>query len=85
VIRPEQEGRYESDVWEEEIAKYIKDLNRVSVTQIARLALGFDVMAKVGTADQRRITAVLKTLRWRPGGRDHDGRFYERISQNVTQ
>jgi hypothetical protein len=78
VIRPEQEGRYESDVWEEEIAKYVKDLSRVTVTQIARLALGFDVIAKVGTADQRRIAAVLKTLGgWKPG-RDWQGRFYER-------
>jgi Virulence-associated protein E len=78
VIRPEQEGRYESDVWEETVANYVRDQNRVTITQIARLALGFDVIAKVGTADQRRIAAVLKTLGgWKPG-RDWQGRFYER-------
>ena len=78
VIKPEQEGRYESDVWEETIKEYLKGQSRVTVTQIARLALGFDTVAKVGTADQRRIAAVLKTLGgWRPG-KDYHGRFYER-------
>jgi Virulence-associated protein E/Bifunctional DNA primase/polymerase, N-terminal len=91
-IAIEQEKRREPDPWEGPIAGYVDGttlnatpLNRANITEIARLALGFDVMAKVGTADQRRIAAVLKTLRWRPGGRDHDGHFYERISQNVTQ
>ena len=78
VIKPEQEGRYEADVWEEDIREYVKGQDRVTVTQIARLALGFDVIAKVGTADQRRIAAVLKSLGgWKPG-RDYRGRFYER-------
>ena len=78
VIRPEQEGRYEADVWEEAIREYLKGQSRVTVTQIARLALGFDTIAKVGTADQRRIAAVLKTLGgWKPG-KDYHGRFYER-------
>jgi predicted P-loop ATPase len=78
VIKPEQKSRYESDPWEETIAGYVKDLSRVTVTQIARLALGFDAIAKVGTADQRRVASVLKELGgWRPG-RDWQGRFYER-------
>ena len=83
VIRPEQESRREEDPWEAPIAEYLDGkgrtylaLTQVSVTQIARLALGFDVMAKVGTADQRRIVAVLKTLRWKPGGRDKHARYY---------
>jgi predicted P-loop ATPase len=79
VIRPEQEGRYEADVWEETVAEYLKGQSRVTVTQIARLALGFDTIAKVGTADQRRIAAVLKTLGgWKPG-KDYQGRFYEKV------
>jgi predicted P-loop ATPase len=78
VITPEQEGRYEADVWEEAIKEYVKGQDRVTVTQIARLALGFDVIAKVGTADQRRIAAVLKALGgWKPG-KDYRGRFYEK-------
>ena len=83
-IAPEQEKRRETDPWEGPIAGYVDgttlnvtSLNRATVTDIARLGLGFDVMAKVSTADQRRIAAVLKTLGWKPG-RDYRGRFYER-------
>jgi predicted P-loop ATPase len=79
VIKPEQESRYESDPWEQTIAEYVKDLDRVNVTQIARLALGFDTIGKVGTQDQRRIVAVLKTLgEWQPG-RERQARFYQRV------
>ena len=34
---------------------YVATLSRVSVTEIARQALDFDAIARVGTADQRRI------------------------------
>ena len=79
VIKPEQESRYESDPWEQTIAEYVKDLSRANVTEIARLALGFDAIAKVGTADQRRIVAVLKTLGdWKPG-RSGQNRYYDRV------
>ena len=77
LIRPEQEGRYDADPWEEAIAEYVAHLSRVSVSEIARQALDFDATARVGTADQRRITAVLASLGWRPG-RDDKGRFYAR-------
>ena len=79
VIKPEQEGRYESDLWEDEIEKYLDGQTKVTITQIARLALGFDTVAKVGKADQNRIIAVLKTLGgWKPG-RSGKSRFYERV------
>ena len=77
VIKPEQESRHEGDAWETTIAGYVETLNRVGVTEIARNALGFETVAKIGTADPRRIAAVLKTLGWNPG-RDYRGRFYER-------
>ena len=47
------------------------------VTDIARQALGFDAIARVGTADQRRIAGVLTSLGWKPD-RDYKGRFYAR-------
>jgi hypothetical protein len=83
TIRSEQEKRREEDPWEGPIAEYIdgkalgvSSIKQVSITEIARLALGFDVIAKVNTTDQRRITAVLKTLHWKPGGRDKHARYY---------
>jgi predicted P-loop ATPase len=76
VIRPEQEGRYDADPWEGPIRDYVENLSRVRVTDVARQALGFEGMARVGTADQRRIAAVLASIGWIPG-RDDKGRFYQ--------
>jgi predicted P-loop ATPase len=75
-IKPEQDGRYDADLWEESIKQYVATRSRVSVLEIARGALDFDAAARVGTSDQRRITGVLTTIGWRPG-RDSRGRFYE--------
>jgi predicted P-loop ATPase len=63
-IVPEQSARYEADLWEESIGKYLRTQSRVTVGQVAREALDF-ATAKVGTADQRRITAAMEVLRWR--------------------
>jgi predicted P-loop ATPase len=62
-IAPQQEARFEEDVWEEKISDWIADKSRVLVGQIAIDALGFPV-ARIGTADQRRIAAVLKRINW---------------------
>ena len=79
VIKPEQEGRYEPDFWEDAIKEYLKGQDRITVSQIAMRALGFENAAKVSKADQNRIAAVLKTLGdWKPG-RDWQGRFYRRV------
>ena len=45
---------------------------RVTVVQVAREALALDV-AKLGTADQRRITTVLERLGWQRGPRGSGG------------
>jgi predicted P-loop ATPase len=79
-IKPEQEGRYDADPWEGPIKDYVATLSRVSVTNLARQALGFDALARVGTADQRRIASVLASLGWKPG-RDDKGRFYEPVAK----
>jgi len=76
-IAPEQEARYEFDAWEEPIVKWLGDVvTRVTVWQIAREALHLET-ARIGTADQRRITAILERLGWRRG-KDWRGRYYER-------
>jgi hypothetical protein len=62
-IKPEQEMRYESDTWEEHIRDYLLVNTKVTVNQIAKEAIGID-KAKVGTADQRRISAIMMRLGW---------------------
>jgi predicted P-loop ATPase len=77
-IKPQQDDRFESDAWEEAIKSYVQGSSRVTVTEIAYIALGFEQMARVGTADQRRIAAVLHSIGWKPI-RDYRGRAYIRM------
>ena len=83
VIKPEQERRRESDPWEAPIAEFLagklnagNPLRETRMIDIARLALGFDSVSRIGTKDQHRIVEVLKALRWGPGGKDEKGRLY---------
>jgi predicted P-loop ATPase len=78
--KPEQDSRYDDDPWERPIKSYVETLSRVSVEDIARQALGFEAMARVGTADQRRITGVLASLGWK-SGRDYKGCFFARAGE----
>jgi predicted P-loop ATPase len=75
-IRPAQDDRFEADPWEEAIATYATRLPRVRVVDVACDAL-FLEKAKVGTAEQRRISAVLIKLGWK-SKRDEKGRWYVR-------
>jgi predicted P-loop ATPase len=63
-IQPEQEARYEADAWEEPIAAYLTEQTKVTVGGVAKDALGFQI-DRLGTADQRRITAILELQGWR--------------------
>jgi predicted P-loop ATPase len=74
-IQPQQAARYEGDAWEEGIADHISTLSRTTISAVAINALGFK-QDRLGTADQRRIAAVLTTLGWRPGKRDMHGRWW---------
>ncbi|WP_207419905.1 VapE domain-containing protein [Roseomonas haemaphysalidis] len=76
-IRPQQEARYEADVWEEVIKAYLSDKERVTVLELAKEALGYSV-DRVGTADQRRLTALLEHLGWEHAPRGHGGVRYWR-------
>ena len=75
-IKPEQDNRYESDPWDEDIAAFVANRERVTVAEIARQALHFEAIARVGTHDQRRIVAILTKLGWELGRRTGKGRWY---------
>lgn len=63
-IAPEQNARYETDAWEDTIAAYLRTVSRTTVLQVAHQALHIDV-PRLGTAEQRRISAAMTRLRWR--------------------
>jgi predicted P-loop ATPase len=62
-IVPEQDARFESDAWEEPIQAYLNKGEKVTVSQVAKEALFLEA-ARIGTADQRRISAILERLGW---------------------
>ncbi len=77
-IRPEQEARYEADAWEELIGTFLHSQNKVTILQGARDGLFLDT-PKIGTTEQRRISAALERLAWHKGARGPNGeRFWER-------
>jgi predicted P-loop ATPase len=74
-IEPEQAARYEGDAWEEPIRTFLESVQRTSLLQIAKSALDFQT-DRLGTADQRRIAAVLTTIGWKRGKRDMHGQWW---------
>jgi hypothetical protein len=70
-IQPEQDARYEADAWEQPIGEWlntwVKDTDPekppVTILNVARGAL-FIETPRLGTADQRRIAAILERLTW---------------------
>ena len=78
-IKPEQDERYEADPWEVPIADYLETLltnAKVTVSQVAKNALGFVSDARIGTADARRIAAVLERQGWYRAPRQANGRWW---------
>jgi Virulence-associated protein E len=69
-VKPQQEARYESDSWEEQISEYLElkigetVTTKTTIGDVAQHALKFDT-ARIGTADQRRIAAAMERLGWR--------------------
>ena len=74
-IQPEQAARFEADPWEETIEAYLNGLKQTTVARVATSALGFPV-GRIGTADQRRVGAVLTTLGWKRGTRANRARWW---------
>ncbi|MGX1104508.1 VapE domain-containing protein [Bradyrhizobium elkanii] len=62
-IQKEQEARFEVDAWEEAIGVYLNRVDKTTVGTVARLGL-FIETPKIGTADQRRIAAIMERLGW---------------------
>ena len=71
-IKPQQEARFEADAWEEMIADYLGGKSKVTVGEVAREALYIET-PRIGTADQRRITAALERLGWKRLPKDWQG------------
>jgi predicted P-loop ATPase len=78
-IAPEQAARYEADVWQENIAAYLKTNTKVTIGQVAKDALHMETQ-RIGRAEQNRISAALEHLGWhreRPiGQKDWQGKVW---------
>ena len=76
-IRPAQEARFEADAWEEAIGQCLAGKARTTVLEVARYALSMETQ-KLGTSEQRRISAILERLGWVRASRGHGGvRYWE--------
>jgi predicted P-loop ATPase len=75
IIMPEQAARFEADAWEETVRRYLLNLSRTTLAEVATNALGFRT-ERIGTS-VRRITAILTALGWKPG-RSNSSRFWEK-------
>lgn len=71
-IQPEQERRFDTDAWEPMIRDYLADKLSVLVGQVAREAVFLET-ARIGRADQNRITAILQRLGWQRLPKDGNG------------
>ena len=74
-IRPHQENRYEADAWEQAVISWLPNITKTTVLEVAREALHIET-PKLGTADQRRIIAILERLQWVRGKRGDRGERY---------
>jgi predicted P-loop ATPase len=72
-IIPQQAERYEADAWEENIAAFLNTTSKVTVSEVARAALHLET-PRIGTHEQRRITAVLDQLGWERLPKDWQGK-----------
>jgi predicted P-loop ATPase len=66
---PEQAARYEADAWEDPIREFLVTKSQTTIIAVARGCLEFK-NDRLGTADQRRIAAILTTLDWCRGKRE---------------
>ena len=76
-IAPQQEARYEADAWEELIADWLRRRveKRITISEVADGALNIKA-DRLGTAEQRRISAALVRAGWRRAARTGAGRWW---------
>jgi predicted P-loop ATPase len=75
----EQGERYETDAWAEPISTFLATVTQTTVLQVAVSALGLQHIDRLGTADQRRIAAIMTMLGWQRAKRGHGGvRYWEK-------
>lgn len=63
IIRPEQAARYAGDPWEDKIRQHCDPLERTTVTELAKFALGF-VEKDIRQEHALRIASILREMGW---------------------
>jgi hypothetical protein len=76
-IVTEQEARFEPDIWQDPIAVFLQGVTKTTALAVAKSALDFETIDRLGTADARRIAGILTKLGWVPKRSNHD-RWWER-------
>jgi hypothetical protein len=76
-VEAEQAARYETDAWQEPVETYLATVRRTTILQVAKSALDFEKIDKLGTREQRRIANILTVLGWQRGKREGHARFWE--------
>jgi predicted P-loop ATPase len=76
-IEPEQEARYEPDVWEDPIRKYLASVSETTVGEVAKEALFIETRS-LGKAEQVRISTAMSAGGWKRAKRKGDRRPWVR-------
>ncbi len=77
----EQAGRHEGDPWEEKIAGYLAQRDKVTVSEILVHCLELPPsMQRKG--EQMRVTSIVKNLGWQKGPKVGSKRFWIRTTSN---
>src|SRR6185312_8462453 len=77
-IVPEQAARREVDPWEPKVSDWVEreSIRKCTVTEVLASGVGLEI-AKCGTREQRRVTAILTGLKFKRA-RDESGRWWVR-------
>jgi predicted P-loop ATPase len=68
AAQEEQEQRFQQDPWEQVVAEYIEGRTAITTAEILRNIL-FKKVESWGRADETRVGAILRRLRWVPTGK----------------